>query len=258
MQVLVKGTLSPPDSGELEIAVDSSTFQNRCGKASLAIRGHLPDLFEQELRSVLDKREVSGALGESQLLNAFATYASLESFWECLPDTAATRLRSLIADRDIDALIESRVFDGGFPCDDECREHYASRLSELSIDEIEKIIGRDAPAEQFVNSCLVRLEKAPNFRSAESTMELLVKCMHELGVQGLSRMFTVLKGNDQALWASGIERQLEAMYEGLSPLSNELAVIWQAGVKELYDQIQIDSKERTWIDEALYRRLLCP
>ncbi|WP_432791417.1 hypothetical protein QYM46_07440 [Brevibacterium sp. K11IcPPYGO002] len=256
MQVLVKGALRPPDAGELEIAVDSATFQSRCGRASLAIKSHLPNLFEQELRSVLEKREVSGTLSESQLLNAFATYASLELFWDCLPDTAATRLRSLIANRDIDVLIDSRVFDGGFPGDNACREDYSSRLSELSTDEITRIIDRNAPNEQFIDLCLGRLAKSPNFRSAESTMQILLKCMRGLGARELERMFDVIKSNDQALWASGIEWQLEAMYEGLSPLSDDLSIIWATGVKELYDQIQVDSKERTWINEALYRRLL--
>lgn len=256
MQVLVKGTLDPPDTEELQVSVEPRTVQNRCGRASLATRAHLPNVFEQELRSVLEKKELSGTLGETQLLSAFSVYAGLEAFWECLPETAATRLRSLITDRDIDVLADFRVFDGGLPCDPKVRESYASRIAELSVDMIASIVTREAPAEQFIESCLSRLEDSFSFRSAEFAVGLLAKCMIEPNEDKMSTMFSIIKGNDQALWASGTEWRLEEMHERWKPLSENLEDIWRANVQELYDQIQVDSAEKTWIDGTLYHRLL--
>ncbi len=211
LKVLVKHSIRP--------AEDCNTLAQRSREATLAVAQQNPPLFEEVISSVLHHWEASGALGEAELLRAAGAYGAQTLFWQVLPATGKSRLKTLLARCDTAELLDQHFFVCGEPKDKELAQIFTDIVASLTDQELAKAIEQSKNRRPFVQQTISLVESSPSFRAAEANLRLVELCSENLTANHIKLLRKAIQANkyDQVRQAMHTEAILINIYFASSP-----------------------------------------
>lgn len=197
--ILVKGAIRPPE--------DNEKVSSRCRLAALSVAEQLPMMFEGVVNTVLENWESSSNLGDDDLLRSASAFGRLSMFWDSLPETALTRLLSLLAQSEANLLLEKRFFSAGIPAHLEAKKIFFDHIENLNAEQIRLCLTDTHECRPFIPRIIEIIRLSGSFREAESNLRLLESCSSDIAPKDLYSLANAIQRNkyDQVRLASGTE-----------------------------------------------------
>jgi hypothetical protein len=199
--VAVKAAIRPPD-GDNQVA-------GRCVATLTAAAQIDEQLVLGAISDVLFKWR--DHLSDADLARAVGAIGSFKAGWEYLGEDNVARVRTLLANMSIEALIENRVFASGPPAEPTLLADYGNAIQRLTLDQLDELTKERYPAAQWVPSVLDQIDAVASWRGGERAMRMALRVAGSMTVEDLDKVASAFVANSQINQASDMPQLIELM-----------------------------------------------
>lgn len=214
LEFLLKMAIDPPD--ESEIRITPREMSKRAREAISIIGENRPQLIEEPLRSVLQKKVINSGCSDDLLLRMVPAIGHFPTTWEVLETPHVDRVNAVIQKAKVETLLDNDVFAGRGVINKAVRTSLDSRLLEIATtaDGLESLLNSvTRERKKLVAPAMTCLSHSSSFRSAEHRLRFVTELADELCAEDISTIGAIISGNDQILFATFTESILIELYE---------------------------------------------
>lgn len=184
------------------------------GRCVAVIRGALPiepSLVNSVVRTVVGRWR--DGLSDEDLARCIGAIGTLRVTWDALGEDNASRAATLLLEADTDWLQEHRAFASGVPQRPSLQAAYRAAVARLDFGELDQMTRRPYEAVQWVKPALRFLADAPNFRSAEARLRVVVRLASSMNLDDVRAVGSALLANQQVSRAADTPQLLSRLID---------------------------------------------
>lgn len=199
----VKAAIRPGD--------ESNTTAGRCVALIRAAIPIDPSLVNSVVKTVVGRWR--DGLADEDLARCIGAIGTLRVTWDALGEDNASRAIALLDTAETEWLIENRAFASGTPQRPSVQAAYRAAVSRLDFAELEQMTRRPYESGQWVKPALQFLADAPNFRSAEARLRVVVRLSSRMDLDDVRAVGTALLANQQISRAADTPQLLSQLID---------------------------------------------